>query len=37
MENEIFGFVVCIFGFIALSAACWLLGKILSFFTDRIL
>ena len=35
MSSELFGYIVGIAGTVALGFVLWLMGKILSFFTDK--
>lgn len=37
MNSTLFGFWVCGIGFLGLGFICWIIGKVISIFSDRVL
>ena len=37
MNSTLFGFLVCGIGFFGLGFICWIISKVISIFSDRVL
>ena len=37
MNSTLFGFLVCGIGFLGLGFICWIIGKVISIFSDRVM
>lgn len=37
MNSTLFGFLICGIGFLGLGFVCWIISKVISIFSDRVL